>query len=231
MLACHRSAAARDSFLSFQDAINIVENNKAKELKFIRGMCLKLELYSPPPEPPEPTPNELDFVIFKLPLRSALSDSKLDDALDQVAWDDSTDGRYQRIFRSPTGECVVVRFDSKKSMCQIRSLKYTITNIITRMSNMLLKILNSACCATNTYGYSPYMYCTYVVQFMGVPRYCRDEETGTDAQQIVDQVDWIECSCCGGAAHAFKNDCYLQCGVQRRRSRGGTRTLHERLGA
>ena len=146
MLTCYRSAAARDSFLFFQDASNIVENNKAKEVKFIRGISLKLELYSPPPEPPEPTPNELDFIISQLPLRSALSDLKLDDALDQVAWVESTDGRYQRIFRSPTGECVVVRFDSKKSMCQIRfsqvhNYKYP---YITSMSNMRFKTLHAA---------------------------------------------------------------------------------------
>ena len=119
-----------------------MENNKAKEVKFIRGICLKLELYSPPPEPPDPTPNELDFVISKLPLRGALSDSKLDDALDQAACDESTECRYQRIFRSPTGDCVVVRFDSKKSMCQIcfshlHNYKYS---IITCMSNMRFKL-------------------------------------------------------------------------------------------
>ena len=101
------TTAARNSVLciAFQDACNIVEFNKGKEVKFIRGELLKLELYSPPPEPPEPTPSELDFVISKLPVRSALSDSKLDEALDQVAWDDKIECRYLRIFRSPAGEC------------------------------------------------------------------------------------------------------------------------------
>ena len=100
----------------FPDARNIVEFSKGKEFKFVKGEIFKLELYSPPPKPPEPTHNELDFVILKLPQRSTLSDSKLDKALEQVAWDDEEDeGGHQRIFRSTTGECVVVKFDLKKS--------------------------------------------------------------------------------------------------------------------
>lgn len=99
---------------SIVGASSIVEfASQSNGIEFIKGIYLQLELYAPPPEPPAPQASGFDFVIRKVPLRSVVPDAKLADVLVQAAIIESSQCR--QIFRSASGECVVVRFDTEQT--------------------------------------------------------------------------------------------------------------------